>query len=132
MQLTVESIKTNDKSIVLKAGGKEYFAKKDSGISQGMTIEAETEDSDYNGKHYCWVKKWKQVQQTAATPSPQTGAGSGLVSGGSGGATWWMPFVSNTVAHAIQAGIIQNPQQIDAWAVAARLAAQKLETEIPF
>jgi len=43
-----------------------------------------------------------------------------------------MPFVSNTVAHAIAAGLIQTPQQIEQWAMAARVAAQKLETDIPF
>lgn len=127
MQLTIESVKPSKsgKSLVVKAGGKDYLAKLDSGISQGMLIEAETKDSDFNGSILTWIEKWKTVaaQTTAHASAPTSNGGS---------APWWMPFVSNTVAHAIQAGIIQNPQQIDAWAVAARLAAQKLESEIPF
>lgn len=124
MQLNIESIKPTAKSLVLKAGGKEYFAKKDSGISSGMTIEAETEESEYNGKTYVWVKKWKPVQAVAAAiQTPQAGTNV---------TPWWMPFVSNVTAHAIQAGIIQTPSQIEAWAVAARNAAHKLETDVPY
>lgn len=128
MQLTIEAVKTNPsgKSLTVKAGGKDYFAKTNSGISPGMTIEAETKVSDYNGKSNVWIEKWKAVAE--ATQTPQAGT---KPPAANGSAPWWMPFVSNTVAHAIQAGIIQTPNQIDAWAVAARLAAQKLETDIP-
>ena len=40
---------------------------------------------------------------------------------------WWMPFVSNTVAHAIAAGIITKPEQITYWAKAAYRAALSVE-----
>jgi hypothetical protein len=127
VQLQIESVtkSKSGKSFVVKAGGKQYLANLESGLSQGMTIEAETKDSDFNGTLLTWIEKWKPVT-TAAIPSPQTGTNSG------GSAPWWMPFVSNVTAHAIQAGIIQTPNQIEAWAIAARNAAHKLETDIPF
>lgn len=116
MQITVERIKPTAKSLVLTAGGKEYFAKKESGITAGMTIDAETKDSDYNGKTYTWVEKWKPVA------APQTsGNASGQVSG-----TAWLPFASNTVAHAINAGLITTPEQVKVWAASAKQAFEEL------
>lgn len=44
----------------------------------------------------------------------------------SSGDKWWMPFVSNTVAHAIQAGLIKGPGEISTWARAARNVAEDL------
>lgn len=117
MQLTVDRIKPTAKSIVVTAGGKEYFAKKDSGITAGMTIDAETEDSEYNGKNYCWIKKWKQM---SAAPAPQTGNTPAAPAASVGNA--WLPFASNTVAHAINAGLIQTPSQVKEWAAAAKQA----------
>ncbi len=38
-------------------------------------------------------------------------------------APWFMPFVSNTVAHAIAAGHIQTPAGIREWALGAKNAA---------
>lgn len=130
MQLTIDKIKPTAKSIVVTAGGKEYFAKKDSGITAGITIEAETEDSEYNGKNYCWIKKWKAMaaQPPAQPPAQQKNAPIAT----NGTAPWWMPFVSNITAHAIQAGLITEPRQVEGWATAARNAAHKLETDIPF
>ena len=124
MLLNIESIKQTPKSIVLKAGGKEYFAKKDSGISAGMTIEAETEASDYNGKTYTWVKKWTPAKTAEA-------AGTSSVVGGNN-VLPYMPFVSNVVAHAISAGIVTAPDMIESWAKAAFLAARALESDCPF
>lgn len=126
MLLQIESLKPTAKSLVLKAGGKEYFAKKDSGITAGMTIEAETESSEYNGKTYIWVKKWTPAQQADTTPSRAGTANTSNVT------PWWMPFVSNVCAHAIAAGVIQAPNQIEAWAIAARNAAQKIDSDIPY
>lgn len=127
MQITIDKIKPNEKSLVVTAGGKDYFAKKDSGITAGMTIDVETEDSEYNGKNYCWIKKWKamaaQTPDQPASPPKGQQASTGL---------WWMPFVSNVTAHAIQAGLITEPRQLEGWATAARNAAHKLDTDIPF
>ena len=52
---------------------------------------------------------------------------------------WYMPFVSNTVAHAIEAELITKPADIEVWARAAKQAAQDIDTvdnddndDIPF
>lgn len=116
MQLTIESVKTNPsgKSMVVKAGGKDYLAKAGMPLQAGMTIDAETKDSQFNGKTNTWIEKWKPVAATAAAPAPN-GAG-----------TAWLPFASNTVAHALHAGLITTPDQVKVWAAAAKQAFQEL------
>jgi len=121
MKLHIESAaptKTG-KSLIVKAGGKDYFAKKDSGIQSGMTIEADIEESEYNGKTNFWIKAWKPTEAQADTQQPT----------GTNGVNW-MPFASNTVAHAITAGLIKSPDEIKAWVFAAKEAAE--EATVPF
>lgn len=124
MLLTVEKLKPTAKSLVLTCGGKEYFAKKDSGITAGITIEAETTTSDYNGKTYTWIGKYKQVSNGGnnhgAQQSSSSSSGSGVA------APVWANFVSNQVAHAIAAGRIDDPAQIKIWAAAAKQAFVEL------
>lgn len=115
MQLHVESVKPLQKSMAFMAGGVEYMAKKDSGISVGMTIETEPELSEYNGKTYRWVKKYRAVNNAPAPTPPTNGSG-----------TAWLPFASNTVAHAITGGLIQTPDQVKLWAAAAKQAYEEL------
>ena len=62
----VSAIKPLAKSLAVTADGKEYLAKKDSGITAGMNIEAQIETSEYNGKTYHWIKKWKASNGSAA------------------------------------------------------------------
>lgn len=45
---------------------------------------------------------------------------------------FYMPFVSNTIAHAIQAGLIKTPKDIGMWAFKAKKTAILLETTIDF
>lgn len=125
MQLTIAEVKTNPsgKSLTVKAGGKDYFAKKDSGLQAGMVIEAETKVSDYNGKSNVWIEKWKAV--AADTPTQTAGTNNGNTAA-------YMPFVSNTVAHAISAGLITDPAKIQEWANAAYIAAVKLGDDVPY
>lgn len=119
MLLSITEIKPtkSGKSVVVKADGKDFFAKPDMGLAAGMTIEAETEDSEYQGKTLVWIKKYKKANGSAASaPS------------GSAGNLPYMPFVSNTVAHAIAAGCIKNPSEVAAWAKAAIEAVRDLDT----
>ena len=120
MQLTIQAVKTNPsgKSMVVKAGGKDYLAKAGMPLQAGMTIEAETETSEFNGKTNTWIKTFKA---TAATPTPPAGN-----STGNGVPPAWLPFASNTVAHAINAGLIQTPDQVTQWASAAKQAFEEL------
>jgi hypothetical protein len=122
MQLTVENVtpaKTG-KSLRVKANGEWYGAKKDSGITAGMTIEAEVSDGDY-GK---WIDKWKALAaQVPAQPPAQQKTGNGTPPAGT---PTWLPFASNTVAHAISAGLINEPGQVSMWAKAAKEAFEAL------
>lgn len=115
----IESIKPTAKSLVIKSGGKEYFAKKDSGLDGkvGSTIEAETKQSNYNGKDYVWIEKWKAASNAAPAQGSFNPTGINLA---------FLPFVSNVVAHAIQCGRIESPAEIQAWADAAYTAANNL------
>jgi hypothetical protein len=120
MQLTIESVgpSKSGKALRVKAGGSWYGAKKDSGLTAGMTIDAEVS----NGEYGAWIDKYKAVSNgngSSGVTAPQT------TTNGSGD-RWYMPFVSNTVAHAINAGIIKEPADIKAWAAAAKQAAQDL------
>jgi hypothetical protein len=127
MQLVIENVKTNPsgKSCVVKAGGKDYFAKPAMGLAAGMTIEAETEVSEFNGKQNTWIKAYKKVGNGSAAPQshpvtePRTASSS---AGAAVAAPAWLPFASNTVAHAINGGLITTPDQVKLWAAAAKQA----------
>lgn len=125
MILAVESVKptSTGKSLVVKAGGKDYFAKTGCGISAGTTIDAETKDSFFNGKTNTWIEKWKTVSNATPQTTTETPASSGR-NGTSSAA--WLPFASNTVAHAITAGLITEPGQVSKWAQAAKEAFEAL------
>jgi len=125
MLLNVEAVKptSTGKSLIVKANGKDYFAKPNSGIQAGMSIEAETKDSVFNGKTNTWIEKYRQVQN-AAPQSPSASSSSGQAAAGA--APVWANFVSNQVAHAIAAGRIEDPDQIKIWAAAAKAAFTEL------
>ena len=72
---------------------------------------------EYNGTTYHSIADYKPVS-AAVAGKPEIGA-----------TPWWMPFVSNTVAHAIAAGAITSNEQIDDWAKAAKAAALALATD---
>ena len=123
--LTVESVgpSKSGKALRVKAGGNWYGAKKDSGITAGATIEAEVEDGEFG----LWINKWKPANGSAA---PQAGATNterpGVATQPAGAAPVWLPFASNTVAHAINGGLITSPEQVKLWAAAAKQAFTEL------
>ena len=133
--LTVENVSPSKsgKALRVKAGGNWYGAKKDSGITAGATIEAEVEDGEFG----LWINKWKPANGSAA---PQGSASESAAAGTSRGPTQgqskdrehaaaapvWGNFVSNQVAHAIQAGLITDPTHIKVWAAAAKQAFTEL------
>jgi hypothetical protein len=121
MQLTVDSVTRGEKSYKVMSAGQAYFVgfKSASGIEQtlGKTIEAEVSTST-DGKA-SFINKFAVVGATtgsfkAAGPTTSTDR-------------WFMPFVSNTVAHAIQSGLIKEPTDIRKWACAALETAQQLD-----
>lgn len=85
-------------------------------FTKGQTYEVEVEEQDWGGKTV-WV-----VKNVGGGQAPAAPAGNGHASGDK----WFMPFVSNTVAHAIAAGQITDPSHIKLWAAAAKQAAQEI------
>lgn len=107
------------KSFRVKVGGAWYGAKKDTGIEQmrGKTLEFKVSSDPKFGD---WMEDI-QVVEGAPQKAPN-----GHV-GGSGGDRWFMPFVSNITAHAIQGGYCSTPEEVSKWAKAAYDAAQALD-----
>lgn len=126
MQLTVELVQPakTGKSLRVKANGEWYGAKKDSGLTAGMVIDAEVSDGEF-GK---WIDKYKKANGGSAQPLTVSGVAS-LPNAAPHMAPVWLPFASNTVAHAIQGGIITAPSQIEAWTRAVKEAFQKVSAE---
>ena len=128
MQLTIESVgpSKSGKALRVKASGKWYGAKKDSGITTGMVIDAETSNGDYGD----WIDKWKVVNGSAAPQGAEPArAAAGAPTSDhtpAGAAPLWLPMASNITAHAINAGIIKEPDDIKAWIAATKQAFTEL------
>ena len=116
------------KSLRVKLGGTWYGANLDSGLNgaKGQMIEAEIQTSDKFGP---WIKGWRpsaapQVpSQAAPLTAPAAAAPRYAGEPGDNIQPWYMPFVSNTVAHAIAAGHCKAPEMIDQWALKAAQVA---------
>lgn len=123
-QLVVEAVTTakTGKSLRVKANGEWFGAQKSATLDKGWTILAEVERE---GEYGPWIKAFKKVDATAPTPANAKPTG-GVV------APWWAPFVSNVVAHAIAAGAIKEPGQIEPWVKGAANAAINASTDVPF
>lgn len=65
------------------------------------------------------------VEQSYAAPQAQAASPHVGGNGSAGAAPVWLPFASNTVAHAIAAGIITAPNMIGPWVIAARTAFEE-------
>ena len=129
----------SQKSLRVKLGGNWYGASLDSGLNgaKGKFIEADIQTSDKFGP---WINKWSasnaapQVPPSASSPSSSPAVAAPVYAGaatqpGDNIQPWFMPFVSNTVAHAIQGGLCQTPEAINQWALkAAQVAVAIKET----
>jgi len=133
-------------------GGKWYNAFIDSGIeaAQGRYIEAEITTSEKFGPG---IAKWAYSQgaapqvpppmQGGIPPAPAPAAAAPYdernpppethyaepARGGDNIQPWYMPFVSNTVAHAIEKGLISTPVGINEWALKAAQVAQAIKEQ---
>ena len=104
-------------------------------FTAGRTYEVTLEDQNWAGKPVTLITALDSVRtapQTAqALAERQTGANSppevvnrATVTPGD---RFYLPFVSNTVAHCIAAGLIKTPSDVSPWANAAYDAAQALD-----
>ena len=108
-------------------GNEWYGAKFDSKLDQatGKAIDFTIESDPKFGN---WIKDWdydREPQPAASPAKAQT-----LANGKSD--RWWINFTSNIVAHAIAAGLIKEPIQLQAWAKAARNAIEQADGAEPF
>jgi len=130
MRGNIESVtkSKSGKAWRVKIGDKFYGANFDSKIDSqlGKAVDFEYED----GKYGLWLKSWGP--DTAVMGSAVPASGQAAIPAQSfrtnGGDRWFMPFVSNCVAHCIAAGLIKEPTQIGPWARAAyRVAVVELD-----
>ena len=120
------------RSLRVKLGTQWYGAYKDSGIQKNMVIDPVIETLEKGGP---WIVRYTQgaapqvppSQTPPLTPAPAVAAPTG---NGENIAPWWQPFVSNTVAHAIQAGLCKSPTEINQWALIAAQVAVAVKSEV--
>jgi hypothetical protein len=142
------------KGLRVKLSGTWYNAFLDSGLDQqvGRLIEAEIRTHDKYGAGVVGWKPVSGVTPVTSAPPPQAAAPLPSVSApplpAAGGAPpafdpdepvyakpsdnvapWWMPFVSNTVAHAIEKGLIGTPEAINQWALKAAQVAVAIKEQ---
>ena len=93
-----------------------YGASIDSGIEQmqGKAISADVQEGEFGP----WLVNIKE------TNAPELAAGVAARATATDD-RWWVPFVSNQVAHAIAAGLIKNPGDMAGWAKQAHKAITK-------
>lgn len=139
----VEEVTTakTGKSLRVKLGGTWYGSALNSGLNgaKGQFIEAEIE----TGKFGPWIKAWKPVvgQQNAApqvpppfTPQPAAPAAAATydernpppntyerepqyAKPSDNLTPWYWPSVSNICSSAIEKGLVQDPKQLNDWAL---------------
>ena len=106
----LHNVKTSEGEIIGFDAAKVKFEK-------GGTYTCVVEESEFQGKTYLRAN----AILSAREPTPA------IVSSSGGGDRFWMPFVSNICAHAIQAGQISDPSQLQLWATAAKRAALHID-----
>lgn len=127
--LTIKSVKLSASGKAYNVGtdtGKYYVAGLATGIEQaeGKTIEAELGSfQSASGKRVETIDGFT----LADTPKAPTANPSH-----SNGDRWWLPFVSNQCAHAIQAGLVKTEEELSNFAAAARRAILNADEDIPF
>ena len=125
------TVSKSGKALRVLLGGTWYNAFLDSGLNGqvGKMIEAEIRTHDKFG---AGVHTWKPVNAApqvapalaaASPPSPAAAAPYKYAEPSDNVAPWYMPFVSNTVAHAIEKGLINSPVGINEWALKAAQVA---------
>jgi hypothetical protein len=127
MKSTIEAIRLSKskKTYQVMLMGKWYNASLDSGLdetSKGCLIEADVETTEDFGS---WLNEVKVLKSAEPAYDIRDKIPHGIVTFSPD--RFYMPFVSNVVAHAIAAGAIKDYPAISQWAKAARDAAVALD-----
>ena len=121
------TLSKSGKSYQVQIAGQGYFAKLDSKLDKavGQAIDFSVDPSEYKGKVVNWVTDWDFDRgPPAPVPIP---ANPPLIKVPFPSDHWYMPFISNTVAHAITAGLVKDSPSLAQWATAAYRAAMQIE-----
>jgi hypothetical protein len=112
------------KSWRVKSGDKWYGASKDllSASDKGKVFEVKISASDFGP----WIDSAKAPETRSIGPETGIRAYSDVTV-----APWYMPFISNCVAHAISAGLVKEPTDVKVWVLAAKQAAESMD-DVPY
>ena len=105
------SIKTSDNEYIGFDNQKLSFTK-------GNTYRLVCSENEYNGRVYLNAES---ILETVTVPAKASGLGAQVSD------RWWLPCVSNTLAHATTAGFIDDPEKIKVWAAAVKQALEELD-----
>ena len=143
-QVTIQSVelsKSGKSHVIKSTDGQTYFSKPDQGLINhpGRTIDCDISTSEYNGKSMLWINKYKLLGEAAEPLIPAARAVIGHTStplslrhAEQPPSMVWLPMASNTVAHAIQAGLIKEPKEVRDWVVAVKDAIENVNNEVSF
>ena len=124
----VEEVNTSKsgKALRVKLGGKWYGAFLDSGLDAvvGKMIDAQIVP---NAKYGDGIGQWGMAPDAAEAVRATAERATERVAVTMTGDRFYMPFVSNVVAHGIASGAIKTPADINAWAKAAHDVAVALD-----
>ena len=135
--VTEAKLSKSGKSYIVQIAGQGYFAKLDSKLDQavGQSIDYSVDPQNYQGKTINWIRDWDFDRAPSAPPVMGSAipAQAPQPAKQSNGDRWWLNFVSNVVAHAVQAGHIKTTQELRVWAVGARSAIDAADgQDLPF
>ena len=124
--LEVKPTKSGKGYMVTAGGGKKYYAALSTGIEQALGKQIEAELGSFQTA--TGVQETIQSFTTNyAQPAPTA-----FVGHSNGTDRWYMPFVSNICAHAIQSGLITSGEELWKWAAYAKHSALIAEdTHLP-
>ena len=115
----------------------QWYSSKDFGLKDmvGQVVTFTPSTSEYRGKTYYWINDYN-IGTTGSARVDKSGNAQAPIATND---MAYLPMTSNLVAHAIQAGKVETPEQIQAWAKAAFHAAKSLieggdefDDQIPF
>jgi hypothetical protein len=115
----------------VKIGGNWYFAGRCdvSSLNAGQMIEFDWsefgEPNERTGRKPRGLNNWGLINSAPASNGANGHAPSSALDDAD------RPFISNIVAHAIAAGLIKEPEQLEKWAQAAQGAMRALKGERP-
>jgi hypothetical protein len=140
MQGVIQSVEYSKKGAPkFKINGAWYYAGrcKVEGLHVGAEIEFESklfgDQNNLNSLEWWKPARGGQPSQSGgnASNAPQSRSNGAAQASAPNPDVLILPFISNTIAHAIQAGLIKQPQDLTGWVLCARAALSAKPTTQP-